>query len=159
MVIDTHAVHSLNVLYTHKHNSLARYILDAEPYVTPREEPLLGVVAEIAREDEEQSIETVRMIESLGGVPQIVELDEDVASLNYLSLSYLVGVLRERLLQQREQYAAMATDPTMPEQVAELMATVADSHREHVERIDGVLEAMGGGGGTAEDAVDAGGKE
>jgi|GEM_PF-6187748 len=87
----------LEQAFSWKHNSLAAYIVGAEPYVEPGEEETLKAVQSIAAEDQKTAVQIGQAIESLGGVPRIAPYEPSVAELNYLSISYLAEVLLEKL--------------------------------------------------------------
>lgn len=92
----------LNRIFLWKHNSLARYIIDARPYVPPGHERNLAIVAEIAERDERDADQIATLIESFETVATSAPHAKEVTEYNYLSLPYLVAKLLESLDEQRE---------------------------------------------------------
>ena len=81
-----------------RQNSLAAYILQADPYVPAGQEELLSVVRGIADEDRVLAEKLDARIREKG-IPLAVQGPPGawVTELNYLSIQYLVAVLKERL--------------------------------------------------------------
>ena len=90
----------LNEAYAFKANSLASYVLSAEPYIGEGEEGLLKVISEISQRDLEMQKFLLEEIEGLEGVPRITPPDPFVSELNYLSISYLKTVIQGDLVKQ-----------------------------------------------------------
>ena len=59
----------LSRAFTWKYNSLAGYVLQAEPYVRENEAKLLALVAQIAKEDKAFAVELARSIERHDAAP------------------------------------------------------------------------------------------
>lgn len=90
----------LNQIFAWKHNSLAAYITQAEPYIPAGKEPLFAAVREIAAQDREIADSLGRAIEELGQAARIPAYSQSVADLNYLSIDYLASRLLETLKEQ-----------------------------------------------------------
>jgi hypothetical protein len=102
----------LNDAFTWKYNSLAAYILAAEPYVPDSEESLRQAIAAIAEEDLRLRDEIAQVLEDLEAVVRIKPYDHMVSDLNYLSLEYLRGVLKEELGRQLAAYEQSESEST-----------------------------------------------
>lgn len=86
----------LRILTLHV-NSLARYILEAEPFVEAGDEKLRDDIRKIAAEDAAIGAELSKFMESLGLVPRVGPHDQRFGELNYLSLRYLASELKKQL--------------------------------------------------------------
>jgi bacterioferritin (cytochrome b1) len=95
---------ALNRAFSERHSSLAQYILDAQPYITPNDEGTLECIRAIAEFDRIEADRIADAIDSLGGIPQISTHEAVTAELNYLALGYLRKVLIEELHKQLDAY-------------------------------------------------------
>lgn len=101
------AVDILNQAFTDRYQSVAQYILDAQPYVGPEDAALLENIRAIAEFDRREAERLADLIESLEGIPQcLVPYGHDIAEMNYLALPFLAGILAGKLEQQANQYQA-----------------------------------------------------
>lgn len=115
------ALEVLEQALTWKRNSLAAYILSAQPYVAPGEEALLAKVQQLADEDERLATEVARMIERLGEVPVAGTHEIVVGEYNYLGLGFLAGKLREQLERERQYYERMLREGQFPAGVGAML--------------------------------------
>ena len=90
-------IEALNKAFSFKYHSMAGYIEQADPYVAPGREAALELVLTIAAEDRVETDRLARRMESLEGIPQAGSPGLDSASVNYLSIDYLLGVLMKNL--------------------------------------------------------------
>ena len=104
------AIELLNDAYNAKANSLATYILTAEPYIAPGQEPFFDFVASIAKSDADIAAKLAQAIASLGGTAIHGTPDPFFAELNYLSIDYLASLLRTRMLSQLQTFETAASD-------------------------------------------------
>ena len=86
-----------NRLLNARLNSLAAYILAAEPYIEPTDEGLLAAVTKIAQDDKYWAHEMLQLMDSLQLQPRVGTHDAELAELNYLSLRYLSNQLALKL--------------------------------------------------------------
>jgi hypothetical protein len=101
-------IQALNAAFTHKHDSLAGYVLDARPHVRAEQQPALEAIRAIAAADREEATRLSAQIEQLDGVAQSAGYDPQVAEWNYLSLDYLLRELAARLEAQAGQLTALS---------------------------------------------------
>ncbi len=94
----------LNQAFSRKYNSLADYILSAQPYIKDGQETLLREIQNIAQEDAQARDELAQALEDLNAVPRITAHPHSVSDLAYLSLDYLGTVLAKDLEQQFKEY-------------------------------------------------------
>ena len=104
------AIALLNAAYNAKANSLAIYILTAEPYIAPGQESLLAFVSNIAKSDTELAEKLCQAITSLGGMAFQTTPDPFFAELNYLSIDYLANLLRTRMQAELQSFEAAASE-------------------------------------------------
>ena len=95
-------VATLNRAYLFRHNSLAAYILKAEPFIAAGQEPLLVQIQEAARVDELVGANLAAAIEALGAAPHLAPPEPVFGEFNYLSIKYLSAILHERLGKEAE---------------------------------------------------------
>lgn len=100
---------ALNDAFNALYHSLARYILDAGPYVRPGDEALPREMRAIAAADARLADRLAEAIERMEGVPQLTTMDPATASLNYLALDYLAGVLADRLARELSRFEQALT--------------------------------------------------
>ncbi len=84
---------ALNNAFSRKYHSLAQYVLDANPYVPAGRESALEALRAVAAEDQQFADRFAGVIGELEGVAQLAIFNPDVASLNYLSIDYLLVYL------------------------------------------------------------------
>jgi bacterioferritin (cytochrome b1) len=95
---------ALNTAFSHKYHSMARYIIEAEPYVRDGREPLRAAIDRMAREDRDEAVRLAELIQRLEGIPQPGTYHHDAAELNYLDLDYLAAVLADKTQAELELY-------------------------------------------------------
>lgn len=130
------AVSVLNRLFVWKYNSLARYIVDARPYVTPGEESSLQIIQHQAACDQGFAEDTALLLERLGAIPRVEPYEEFVSDLNYLSLAYLITILREKLQQQLECIDNIITSTHLPSSAAVHMVKAQKLWSEQLAELD-----------------------
>ena len=91
---------ALNHAFSLKYNSLAEYIVSANPHIAPGMEQHLACVKEIAEEDKKQRDEVSGVIEAFSAIPRIQPHSDEVGHLNYLSIDFLASFLSEKLMEQ-----------------------------------------------------------
>ena len=127
---------ALNAAFSRKYNSLARYILDAGPYVPAGMEAARGLIEEIAAADQQFAETLANTIEQAEGVPQVAIYKPEVANLNYLALDYLLKVLLEELRGQLADYERFLPLAEEASPAHELFASLAEATRAQIERIE-----------------------
>lgn len=103
-------IDALNEAFTERYHSLARYVLQADPYVGDEDKPLVAQVQRIADFDTVEARRLADLIDSLGGIPQVVPLAQPITELNYNSISFLRQFLCEALRQQLNRYESCLPD-------------------------------------------------
>jgi bacterioferritin (cytochrome b1) len=126
---------ALNQAFAKKYNSLAQYILDAEPYVEPGGEAALAQIRGIAASDRAMADRLAEVIERLEGIPQVGTYDPLVADLNYLALDYLTGVLAGDLERQVIEYETGLSASRSEPGAQALFETLCGATREQIEKL------------------------
>jgi len=98
------ALAALNAALRDKYHSMAQYVLEAGPYVRPGQEAVLGELRTMADADRALADRLAEAMERLEGIPQPGTPDPEVANLNYLSLNYLLGYLKDSVEKQLSRY-------------------------------------------------------
>lgn len=126
---------ALNAAFADKFQSMARYILDADPYARPEDAGLLREIGAMADEDQRQADRLAQLIERMEGIPQVGVYDPNVANLNFLALDYLAGVLagiyEKQLARYEQSRAACAEEP----RARAIFEELCDSTRARLERL------------------------
>ncbi|GAB4325598.1 MAG: hypothetical protein Kow0059_21700 [Candidatus Sumerlaeia bacterium] len=103
-------IKGVNHLLNREANSLAAYVIEAEPFVAPGQSFALKELEQIARQESERAAELRRlMTQVLRTAPAENHFPPSVADLNYLSLPYLLDLLvrdKEQLCQEYEAFLA-----------------------------------------------------
>lgn len=97
MITTEQLIDILNRAWNFRHNSLAAYILSAEPYVAGNQAQLLERVKAAAVEDSRLEGVLLEALSELQASPHGVPYEAYVSELNYLGIDYLSRVLREKL--------------------------------------------------------------
>jgi hypothetical protein len=97
MITTERLIDILNRAWNFRHNSLAAYILSAEPYVAGNHARLLERVQGVAIEDARLEGALLEALSELEASPRGVPYEPFVSELNYLGIDYLTRVLREKL--------------------------------------------------------------
>lgn len=128
---------ALNRAFTHRYHSVARYILDAHPYVREADAATLDIVRRLAAWDHRQAERLADLIEAHEAIPQVTPYEPDVPELNYLALEYLGGILAAKLAGQGDdaECGAAASGPCPP--AREALARLARNLREWAELLQG----------------------
>lgn len=137
MTMSQQLIDALNSAFSRKYHSLAHYIIEARPYIPAGMDGLTAAIQDAAHEDQRLADRLAEVIETYEGVPQLAIFDPEVASLNYLALDYLAGVLRKSLEQQLAEYEhsqSMAAD--FPK-AKEVFAALVETTRAQIARLDG----------------------
>ena len=143
-------IDALNETLRVKFHSLARYALDAQPYSTPEQAPLLETLRQVADSDEAQARETARRIEAMQGIPVTGSPDPIVTEIAYLDIRRLVEICLEKKraeIGDAETRAEAvqkvgAVTPEAAETVA-FLEQVAQSDRLQVEALERALRDAG----------------
>lgn len=94
------AIAILNDVLARKLNSPASYVLEASPYVTDADRPILEAITALDEIAQGHAKEAAQIILALEGAPRGGSYDPTVADSNYLSVRYLLGQLLARLEQE-----------------------------------------------------------
>jgi bacterioferritin (cytochrome b1) len=86
-------VEKLNAILSKEYNSMVQYVWDANPYVSPDEQPALEVLHTIIEDERCHAKELGRLITFLEGIPNPGRFDYGIADINYLALDYLMGLI------------------------------------------------------------------
>ncbi len=97
------AIAALNAAFARRYHSVAQYILNADPYVSPEDKDLLRRIQAIAEYDHQEAERLSDIIEDLDGVPFVPPFDHEVAEWNYLALPHLAANLADALRTQLKQ--------------------------------------------------------
>jgi hypothetical protein len=126
---------ALNRAFTFRYHSLARYLLDAGPYVGEADAPTLDIVRRLADWDHRQAERLADLIEGHEEIPQVTPYEHDIPELNYLALAYLRGILAAKLTGQAEdaERSAAAAGSCPPARAA--LARLAKNLREWAEML------------------------
>jgi len=93
MMTEERAIELMNDVLQRKMNSPASYVLQASPYVTEDDRPVLAEIEALAATTRRHAEEAARRILALEGVPFGGSYDPKVADANYLSVRYLLKQL------------------------------------------------------------------
>lgn len=104
--LDHKAIDALNEAFADRYHSLARYVLDSEPYVSDEDKPIVAQMQKIADFDAAEARRLADVIDQLGGIPQVAPLAQPITELNYTSIAFLRQFLRDALGQQIARYEA-----------------------------------------------------
>ena len=91
------SVAALSQIFVWKHNSLAAYITQADPYIAADQNHLLSAVKSIADQDLLLARELDQVLADHGVPAGSPTHDHSLADLNYLSIDYLATVLLKKL--------------------------------------------------------------
>ena len=97
MPISTRTTDILNDVYNLTLNSLATYIVAAEPYVATGQEIILENIQDIAKDNAVLAKEIAGCMRSLDAIPHSSSFNTRMSELNYLSINYLKTVLINEL--------------------------------------------------------------
>lgn len=87
----------LDTVFQQRYHSLARYLIDARPYVPSGCEGILDSMKGIARFDLATAERAAEVIEKLEGIPQVNPYSQQVAEMNYLDIRFCARRLLEKL--------------------------------------------------------------
>ena len=131
----------LNEALSRKYQSLADYIVHAGPYVAPGRESLFEAIRSIVADDHRMADKLADQIEDFEGVPNPRFCQPDYASLNYLSLDYLAGLLIEELEQQIKLYDAHQ-DPADHEVIRRMFESLSISTHRQLETLKTLIQQI-----------------
>lgn len=94
----------LQEAFDNKHNSLAQYIIDAEPYIGDEKQIIFDKIKSIAQVDANECVQISELIQAYDSVPKVNPHPHFVSDLNYLSIDYLSKVLCQELTKEKLQY-------------------------------------------------------
>lgn len=97
------AIAFLQTVFSWKYNSLAAYILAAEPFLQTGDEIWLERIKAAAAADKRAADAAVLLLEKFDAVPHVDPYPEKVAYFNYLALGYLRSVLVEEFQRQERE--------------------------------------------------------
>ena len=126
----------LNEVFARRYHSVASYILNSSPYVTPEDQELLGRIQAIADYDSESIDKYIDAIESLGGIPYVPPFNHDVAEMNYLALPYLGTILAQKLAEQLAGAEKGLLPASQFPQVYELLLRTCETLRSQIASLD-----------------------
>ena len=96
----------LDTVFQQRYHSLARYLIDARPYVPSGCEGILDCMKGIARFDLAAAERAAEVIEKLEGIPQVNPYTQQVAEMNYLDIRFCARRLLEKLQDEFRYYDA-----------------------------------------------------
>ena len=135
MTVNEPLLNALNSAFSRKYHSLARYILDANPYLPAGRDGLIPVIETLAAADKLFADRLAEALEALDWVPQLAIFNPEVASLNYLDINYLVAILlRERESELAEFERALALAGDVPA-VSQLFTGLIEETRGQLDRL------------------------
>lgn len=137
------AIEALNQAFSYKYHSLAGYIEQADPYVADGQEAALACVKSIAAEDRQETDRLARRLEELEGIPQAGAAEQEAASVNYLAIDYLLGVLLKSLERQLAFYESQSG--RFGEPVQGDFDRLTASTRHHTEQIGALMKTRPAG--------------
>jgi bacterioferritin (cytochrome b1) len=138
------AVDMLNDVLERKMNSPAAYVLEATPYVTEADRPIVAEIEALEQTDRRHAAETAQRILALEGAPRGGSHDPSVADSNYLSVRYLLGQLLARLEANLALFAQYRDRCGILE-ARDLFAQIVEddiSHRNRLKALRDVLDAQ-----------------
>ena len=100
----------LNDIYNLTRNSLATYIVAAEPYVPGGQEAVLESIQDIANDNAVLAKEIAACMRSLDIMPYSTSFHTRMSELNYLSIDYLKNVLIKELGEEHKQIEKFISD-------------------------------------------------
>lgn len=121
---------ALNRAFTFRYHSLARYILDAGPYVSDADAATLDLMHRLADWDHRQAERLADLIEDYEEIPQVTPYEHDIPELNYLALDYLRGILTDKLARQADDADRSAASAGACPPAREALARLARNLRE-----------------------------
>jgi len=128
------AVEMLNEVLRRKMNSPAAYVLEASPYVTETDRPIIEAIEALSATARRHAEEAARRILLLEGIPQGGSYDPSVADSNYLSVRYLLGQLLVRLERDIALFEQLRDLCDVPE-ARDFLTTVIEDDAAHRERL------------------------
>ena len=128
---------ALNRAFTHRYHSLARYILDAKPYVSEADAATLAIVRRLADWDGRQAERLADFLEEHEAIPQVTPYEHDIAELNYLALEYLRGILAAKLVREADDAERSAAASAGCPPAREALARLARNLREWAALVGG----------------------
>lgn len=109
-MISTQTADILNDVYNLTLNSLATYIVGAEPYVAKGQETILENIQDIAKDNAVLAKEIAGCMQSLDIMPHSTSFHTRMSELNYLSIDYLKNVLIHELDLERKHIEGFITE-------------------------------------------------
>jgi len=135
------ATEMLNDVLRRKINSPAAYVLEASPYATENDRPVVEAIEALHATAWRHAEEAARQILVLEGVPYSGSYDPVVAESNYLSVRYLLGRLLARLTEDIclfEQYRDRCGVP----EARQLLARIVGEDKAHRDRLQALREQL-----------------
>jgi len=112
--LKAHELAALNRAFNDRFMSLARYALDAQPYVPEKMEWALEDLRRIAEADRRAADRLAKWIAEHGGIAQTQPIPPRIAEWNYLALDFILNSLIDELTAQRERYRRELADIQTP---------------------------------------------
>jgi bacterioferritin (cytochrome b1) len=134
-------INALNNCLTPFANSMAAYLLETDPYLTPNDKDAMGAVSEIAAADKKYEHAISELILELDGIPQIGSVDPELSEMNYLSFPYLLDVMIEHEQKVIDRYRPLsALVPHYPD-VKRLFQSILNDHEQLLEKLKGIRKS------------------
>ena len=137
------AIEALNQAFSFKYHSLAGYIEQSVPYVGAGQDASLACVKAIAKEDRLETDRLARRLEEMEGIPQAGTAEQEAASVNYLAIDYLLGVLLKNLERQLAIYESSLGRFSEPVQGD--FERLAAAVRHHIEQVGSLMKTRPAG--------------
>jgi bacterioferritin (cytochrome b1) len=135
------AIEMLNEVLRRKINSPAAYVLEASPYATENDRPVVEAIEALNAAARRHAEEAARQILVLEGVPYSGSFDPAVAESNYLSVRYLLGRLLTRLAEDIALFEQYCDRCEVPE-AKEFLARVVEEDKGHCDRLHALREQI-----------------
>lgn len=135
------AIEMLNEVLQRKMHSPATYVLEASPYTTETDRPIIEAIEALNVTARRHAGETARRILALEGVPYGGSYDASVADSNYLSVRYLLSQLLARLEQDIALFEQYRTHCEVPE-VKEFLRSVIEDDVVHRDRFKALRQKL-----------------
>jgi hypothetical protein len=141
-MIDAATRHVLLELIREENRSLLRYISEADPRVTPEEEPALRQVLEMVNEQQAAVGQIVAHLQKHRvSVPPLGTYPHSFTTMNFISLDYLLPVLVDHGKQRIAQIEAHLPQVSDTRSRV-LVQQILDLKRRHVQAIESMLQTV-----------------
>ena len=129
----------LQEIFDWKYNSLASYILQAEPYIPHGHEPLVDIIRIAAERDKAITDQTAAVIRNLRGVPHVNPPHQSLAELNFLSIDFLCTRLQAELEKQQKRLSLESGQARQSPEVGNLVSAVMEANNSLLESLKSAL--------------------